>query len=274
VTPPPPPRLATAKNLAGIVTNFEEVVTWAIAAASGVGYFATIYKRATIAIRTAIKNGEFDDPEAMTRFTMTFAQRYFDAFNGFYHPCDYARPTHVWQWAFIGLGYDEPIVFQHLLTAVNAHINLDLGVSAAQVGAGAMDALHDDFNMVNAILASQVQGVLDALAEVSPRTKTIRDILPGDEVDEINALLIVFRDMAWKFATTLADSPDQFTEFVDVQISRACVLGTCYLYPPHQIRGVVDWIADDESRDVAENVRALDVAVAEPAPLNRAFLTR
>jgi hypothetical protein len=259
-------------NLRDIVDNIDTAVAWAIAAPSGVGYFATIYKRATIAIRKAIETGGFGHPEVMTRFTMTFAQRYFDAFNGFFHPCDYARPTHVWQWAFIGLEYDEPIIFQHLLTAVNAHINLDLGVSAAQVGAGAMDDLHADFNMVNAILASQVQGVFDALADVSPRTQTIRDILPGDEVDEINKLLIVFRDMAWRFANTLADSPDRFTEHVDLQISRACVLGTCYLYPPDKIRGVVEWIADDESRNVAENVRKLDVAVAEPAALNRAFL--
>ncbi|WP_173009827.1 DUF5995 family protein [Mycolicibacterium sp. P9-64] len=48
---------------------------------------------------------------------------------------------------------------QHLLTAVCAHVNLDLGISAATGGAGAMDDLHDDFNMVNAILGSQCQGV-------------------------------------------------------------------------------------------------------------------
>jgi hypothetical protein len=135
-----------------------------------------------------------------------------------------------------------------------------------------MDDLHDDFNMVNAILASQVQGVFDALAKVSPRTQTIRDLLPGDEVQEINALLIVFRDLAWKFANVLADSPDQFQEFVDLQDSRACLLSTCYLYPPGKIRGVVEWIADKESRDVAENVRMLDMAAAIPSELNRTFL--
>jgi hypothetical protein len=35
---------------------------------------------------------------------------------------------------------------------------------------------------------------------------------------------------------------------------------------------VVDWIADKESRDVAENVRKLDVAAATPSELNEAFL--
>jgi hypothetical protein len=223
-------------------------------------------------VGNAIDTGKFQHPEVMTRFTLTFSQRYFDALNAHFHPNDYKGPTHVWQWAFDGVDYAEPIIFQHLLTAVDAHINLDLGITAAQVGAGAMDDLHHDFNMINAILGSQVQGVFDALAEVSPRTHTIRNLLPGDEVDEINALLIVFRDLAWNFANVLADSPDDFQELVDLQDSRACLLSTCYLYPPDKIRSVVDWIADKESRDVARNVRVLDVAAAIPNELNEAFL--
>jgi hypothetical protein len=266
------PPLDTAKNLRQTIANFDTIVKWAINAPSGIGYFATIYKRATLAISKAIDTGGFKNPKVMTRFTMTFSQRYFDALNAHFHPHDYQGPTHVWQWAFDGLRYDEPIIFQHLLTAVDAHINLDLGISAAQVGAGAMDELHDDFNMVNAILGSQIQGVLDALAELSPRTQTIRDLLPGDEVQEINALLIVFRDLAWKFANVLADSPDRFREFTDLQDSSACQLSTCYLYPPEKIRAVVEWIAEKESRDIAENVRKLDVAAATPSALNVAFL--
>jgi hypothetical protein len=267
-----PPPLKTAKTLQESTANFDAIVAWAINAPSGIGYFATIYKRATVAVSNAIDTGRFQHPDVMTRFTLTFSQRYFDALNAHFYPDDFKGPTHVWQWAFDGVDYDEPIIFQHLLTAVCAHINLDLGITAAQVGAGAMDDLHHDFDMINAILGSQVQGVFDALAEVSPRTQTIRDLLPGDEVDEINALMIVFRDLAWKFANVLADSPDDFQELVDLQDSRACLLSTCYLYPPGKIRSVVDWIADKESRDVGLNVRTLDVAAAIPDELNEAFL--
>ena len=271
---PPLPPLQKAKKLSESVANFDAIVEWAISAPSGIGYFATIYKRATIAVSHAIDTGKFQHPDVMTRFTLTFSQRYFDALNAHFHPTDYKGPTHVWQWAFDGVDYEQPIIFQHLLTAVCAHINLDLGITAAQVGAGAMDDLHHDFDMINAILGSQCQGVFDALAEVSPRTKTIRDILPGDEIEEINSLLIVFRDLAWKFANVVADSPDDFQELVDLQDSRACLLSTCYLYPPDKIGAIVDWIADKESRDVARNVRALDVASAIPSELNERFLPR
>jgi hypothetical protein len=50
---------------------------------------------------------------------------------------------------------------------MNAHINLDLGIAAAQVAPGpALPALHTDFLCINAILASVVATVVPA-AEVS-----------------------------------------------------------------------------------------------------------
>lgn len=115
--PPPLPPLKTAENLVESIANFDAIVDWAIEA------------------------GGFQNPTVMTRLTMTFSQRDFDALNVHFRTTDYKEPT------------------QHLLTAVCAHVNLDLGISAATGGAGAMDDLHDDFNMVNAILGSQCQGV-------------------------------------------------------------------------------------------------------------------
>jgi hypothetical protein len=107
-SPPPPPPLDAAKNLRQTIANFDAIVAWAINASSGIGYFAAVYKRATIAMSKAIDTpGGFQHPEVMTRFTMTFSQRYFDALNAHFHPDDYEGPTHVWQWAFDGLRYDE-----------------------------------------------------------------------------------------------------------------------------------------------------------------------
>jgi hypothetical protein len=265
-------RLRTPKSLDDVIENFDRIVKWAIAAPSRIGYFATIYKRSTIAIHEAIANGEFNDPNVMTEFTKTFSQRYFDALNAHFHPLSHEeRPTHVWQVSFVGAGYGEPIIFQQMLTAVNAHINLDLGITAAQVGRGSMHDLHADFDMINAILASQTQGVLDALSDISPRTKVIRDVMPGDEADEINALLTVFRDLAWQYANAVADAPPaRFRELVDVRDSEFCRLGVCYLYPPSRLRNLVDWIAEEESQDVALNVRTLDMS---HGALNRAFLS-
>ncbi len=138
--PPPattPPRLPTATTLTEVIANFDTVIAWAIQESSGIGYFPpTVYRRATIAIDAAVRDGtSFEHPDVMARFAVIFSQRYFDALNAYLNPRPFERPTNVWLWHFVGLEYDEPIIFQHLLTAVDAHVNLDLGVAASQVAA-------------------------------------------------------------------------------------------------------------------------------------------
>ncbi|PRC44820.1 hypothetical protein C6A85_98305, partial [Mycobacterium sp. ITM-2017-0098] len=107
-----------AESLDDVIRNFDEIIDWAIDAENGIGYFATVYKRATLAIKEKIKaGGYFDDDKRMTRFDIIFAQRYFDALNAYFHPCDYEAPTHTWQWCFDGHEYerpDHPIIVQHM----------------------------------------------------------------------------------------------------------------------------------------------------------------
>lgn len=268
-------RLPTATNLAEVLANFDTLIVWAVEEPSGIGYFATVYRRATIAIDAAIRDGKtFKHPEVMATFAVIFAQRYFDAVNAFLAPHPHEQPTTVWRWHFVGLGYGQPIVFQHLLTAVDGHVNLDLGIAASRVGRGWMPDLHDDFNMVNTILASQVQAVLDALGDVSPNLKKIRAVIPdAEEVKGINVLLQAFRDLAWKFAVVLADEPpERFQELVDHQDAWAAVRATEYLYPPGPLGACARWIAEKESRDVAAIILRLNADAHVPRPVNLAFL--
>ena len=79
---------------------------------------------------------------------------------------------------------------QHMLAGVNAHIDLDLGIAAEQTSPGAaLPSLHDDFNTVNAVLASQVSGVVDEIDELSPVLSDIYDVLMQDEIDLITESL-------------------------------------------------------------------------------------
>ncbi|PRC53688.1 hypothetical protein C6A85_52575, partial [Mycobacterium sp. ITM-2017-0098] len=85
---------------------------------------------------------------------------YFDALNAYFHPCDYEAPTHTWQWCFDGHEYerpDHPIIVQHMRTAVNSHVNLDLGIAAVMAaGDTPVEDLQDDFNRINDLLAEEV----------------------------------------------------------------------------------------------------------------------
>jgi hypothetical protein len=154
-------------TLDAVVSALDSVIEWSIAASSRLGYFAALYKRITIAVRTAVKNGAFQDGPRMERFDAAFAGRYFDALNGYFHPSQFPRPTRSWQRTFDAADRPDPIILQHMLAGVNAHIDLDLGITAQNIApATKLPKLHDDFNTINAVLASQVNGLVDDIDQL------------------------------------------------------------------------------------------------------------
>jgi hypothetical protein len=192
----------------------------------------------------------------MNALDATFAQRYFDALNHYFHPDDYETPTSVWQWALAGNSYPDQIIFQHLLTGLNAHINLDLAVATTTVAGEDLDSLRSDFNLINGLLASQVSGVLDQMVKISPGIATARKLIPN-ETGIVASLLMRFRDASWSFAKTLHHDPDR-NGTLDIQDSWASVLATCYLHPRGAMGRIARWIGESESRNVARNIKVLD----------------
>jgi hypothetical protein len=177
----------------------------------------------------------------------------------------------VWQWAFDGVSYDEPIIVQHLITGICAHIVHDLGIATAAVGKDGLADLERDFDYVNVILASQVKPVLTALAEMSPNIGKLL-ALPLDDEALVARLIVAFRNLAWKYATVIAEKPDRLRELVDLQDAWASVLSTLVIHPPNRLPRLVSWIRDAESRDIADNVRRFDDAAQIPVAVNPIFL--
>jgi hypothetical protein len=120
-TAPPPPPIPTCSNLDQVVEALASIIDWSISASSRLGYFAALYKRITVAVDTAIKQGAFDDGPRMERFDVAFASRYIDALNGYFHPAKFPRPTSSWRVTFDAASREEPIIVQHMLGGVNAH---------------------------------------------------------------------------------------------------------------------------------------------------------
>lgn len=91
---------------------------------------------------------------------------------------------------------------------MNAHINLDLGIAAAQTAPG--DDLADrrrDFDRINEILAGLVGGLGEQMAGISPWIGLL-DRVGGRHDDElINFSLTIARRQAWRFAVELAALP-------------------------------------------------------------------
>ena len=270
--PPPLAPITDVTTLDGVVQAIDSVIRWSIDQSSRMGYFATLYKRITIAVRTAVAEGKFEDGPRMEKFDVAFANRYFDALNGYFHPGRFPKPTRSWHVTFDALRRPEPIILQHMLAGVNTHIDLDLGIAAQQFAPGAkLPHLHDDFNRINAVLASQINGVVEDINEISPALADVYAVLAKHEIFVINQVVKTSRDSAWGFATLLALQPG-FTRPVSIWLrDRKVSIQTDLIYDPPGLVGLIETmvraVAARESRDVVKNIRVLDLIASRAAPI-------
>jgi hypothetical protein len=268
-TPPPPPPIPATTTIQQVVDALGTIINWSIEASSRLGYFAALYKRITIAVGIAVAEGKFEDGARLERLDAAFANRYFDALNGHFHPGRFPRPTHSWQVTFDAASRPEPILVQHMFAGVNAHIGLDLGIAAEAICPGPqLTMLREDFNRINAVLASQMTGVVEDINELSPVLAGLYAVLKKDQINLINDTVRGYRDSAWRFATILAATPgfaDPAAIVVrDLQIAQQ---GALIYKPPLPISAFVSAIAARESRDIAYNLQALDEIASTPAPI-------
>ncbi len=166
------------------------------------GYFAALYRKVTIRVKEGIANHEFEDGPRMEKLDVIFANRYIDAWAAWKSNLPV---TDSWKKSFDLTTHYWPIVLQHLLMGMNAHINLDLGIAAAQVSVNTnINALQNDFNKINTILSSLVNDVQNKLANIWPTLKWI--LQKTKKVDDfmVDFSMQLSREGAWQFAVSLA----------------------------------------------------------------------
>jgi hypothetical protein len=186
-----------------VIDAITEIVEWAKARHSRAGYFAALYKKVTINVKEAIRDGFFEDAARMERLDVLFACRYLDAFDKYR---DDGTSTQSWKFAFEVSEQWWPIVLQHLLLGMNAHINLDLGVAAARtVAPEQLPDLHADFNKINEILARLVAGVQEELAQVWMPFRVLNRFLGSVDEAIIEFSMTRARDAAWQVAERLSE---------------------------------------------------------------------
>jgi len=114
-----------------IIAELSSIIVQAEAEASRIGYFAALYRRVTVAVREQLQS--FEDPARLARLDVIFARRYLDALAAWRvrQPC-----SACWKVAFDTTRLNKPIILQHLLLGINAHINLDLGIACARTSPG------------------------------------------------------------------------------------------------------------------------------------------
>ncbi|WP_298418492.1 DUF5995 family protein [uncultured Kordia sp.] len=195
-----------ATTINEVISFLDEIIKESKEKSSTMGYFAALYQKVTCKVKEGIENDFFDDNPRMERLDIIFANRYLQAYTDYKNN---TPPTTSWQLAFEEADNYWLIVLQHLLLGMNAHINLDLGIAAAEVMKGKnINDLKDDFDKINVILGELVH---DVEKELSLIWRTLAKIIKATE--KFDTILIDFsmklaRDGAWKYATLLADSPE------------------------------------------------------------------
>ena len=120
----------------------------------------------------------------------------------------------------------RPIILQHLLVGINAHINLDLGIAAARPRPGRPCPICGATSIASTRSSpSLIAGIEHDLAEVSPWIGLL-DRIGGRHDDEIIRFSIeVARTEAWRFATELAPlAPDHWSGPIGARDARVARL--------------------------------------------------
>ena len=189
-----------AKTIDQVIEQLEALIEHCIANKDRLGYFAALYHKVTVRVKEGIANKEFDDGARMERLDVIFANRFLEAV---YQYQNKKQPSACWLAAFQAAQRRSPLVLQHLLLGMNAHINYDLGIAAVNtVGTQDIQTIRSDFNSINTIIGSLIFEVLSELNRVSPLL-SLFGLHAGNPSILIQFSITNARDGAWSFAEDL-----------------------------------------------------------------------
>lgn len=253
----------SVSTIAEVVDQLEDVVEVAVEQGDRVGFFASLYRQVTVEVERAILRGAFDDGPRMSRFDAAFGNRYFAALDAWRRGSDC---TAAWDETFLHCDVGDSIVLQHLILGVNAHINLDLAVAAAEVAPGAaIEDLERDFFLINDILVDVLDRVQGALNGVSPFLGLL-DLVGGRTDEKILEFSVKrARAAAWESARILAhQSEEERADTVAVLDASTTRIARRVARPFLAFRPAVAVIRWSERHDVATVIRRLDAALDQP----------
>src|ERR1044071_3198746 len=244
-----------------IIARLERIIDDALRGQSRIGYFAALYERVTSNVRRALVAGDvFQDNRRMERFDVIFAERSLAAWDA--HTGG-REPTASWRVAFKVLEDPGPLVVQHLILGMNAHINLDLGIAAATVAPtpAELQSLKPDFMTINALLGRLLGIVELELGQISPRFQRAQRLTffaPHLEDRLFGFGIGAARDLAWLLAEQLVAAGEGNREHLIARRDAETALVGRTLYPLHGFAArVARWIHSSESKDIRANIQII-----------------
>ena len=223
--------MRAANTIDEVIQSLDEIIAEAIRNRSRLGYFPALYRKVTLKVKEGIAAGSFENGSRMERLDVLFANRYLNAYDQYHHG---GAITESWRLAFDTTGEWWPIVLQHLLLGMNAHINLDLGIAAAEAAeGGALADLKNDFDVINVILHDLIEEVQQELSEIWPLLQRL-DIASGNVDEFISKFGIdLSRDNAWGVARKMvSQSKEQWPSAIEQLDREVANFGRKIVGPP------------------------------------------
>lgn len=256
-----------------ILVDLERIIDDSRHAKSRIGFFAAMYRQVTLRVQQGIEAGEFEDGPRMDRLDAVFAKRYIDAVAAWKSN---GQPTRSWRASFEAAeSPDRRLILQHLLLGMNAHINLDLGIAAAEVAPGdSINSLKRDFDHINVLLNEMLDSVQKAIAKHSPMMH-ILDQAGGTVGDQILGFSFpVARFAAWMNALVLArQSGNEKESSIDMMDRRAALAALPIVDPGGMVgKSVEGTIVLAETPDVVPVIDTLNSIItpgATPKPVSK-----
>jgi hypothetical protein len=234
-----------------IAQTVDELRHIALQARDAAGYFPALYVRVTGEIAAGIRNQRFDDGERMERLVDAFAGYYIRARQG------HKPVPRCWQAAWDVAADRELLIVQHLLLGINAHVNHDLAQAIVEVAPryGGLEAMRDDFDLVNDVLARTLTGVIRDLDRVS-RWASEAMMLGGGQL--FNFSLRVARSQAWGAAERLYPLDEagrrEYLRELDRLVSILAYLVTRPVFPLGLAVRLARWFEHQDPRAVTRTL--------------------
>jgi hypothetical protein len=191
------------RKLEDVIRDLQGVVKRAAAESKCYGYFATLYLEMTKAVQQGIIEGKFEDNARMEQLDVLFADRYINALQAWKaeKPCSLC-----WKIAFDETAKNSISTIQHVLLGINAHINLDLGIAAAETMKGAeIEDLKNDFETINAVISELTGKFQEKLNAISWPLRLLDNLGGSSDETIANFSILEARKGAWKSAVELSN---------------------------------------------------------------------
>lgn len=244
------------KTIEEVLKKLDEIIIWAKENQSPVGYFACTYRIMTAQVLKGIQQKKFEDNPRMTVLDIAFATRYLEAWEAYSKG---QKCTNSWFIVFEAAKNKNLLILQHIFLGMNAHINLDLGISAASIMPyRKINPLKKDFENINNVIASINQKVQDSLNMICYPVELIDKLSNGKDNVILDFAISKARDTSWATAVIASNTPNFLREnVIGIVDYAAAKVATQILNPKILTPSLLKELKKCESNDVVKNIEIL-----------------